>query len=328
LSTRSTAKRRTGDRHARLPDQQPEQKAIIVKGAIKSLICLMMTVTAASACFARTSVDLPAMTIIPAGSVLIGSTEAETTREGRTPAFAAFEHPRHRVTFTHPFAVSTTDITRAQFADFVKATRRDMNGCVVAIDGKWSKGPLPDHSFFNPGFVQRDDEPAVCVDWADANAYAAWLSARTGQHYRLLTEDEWEYAARAGTQTARWWGDDPGDICAHANGGDQLYAAAMPADKSANLACSDGYAHTNPVTRFPANPFGLHDMLGNVWQWVDNCFSPVPGQAVPATPCAARTIRGGSWHNSASTLRAATRFSLPPDMRSSSLGFRVMREVR
>ena len=272
--------------------------------------------------------NLPAMTVIPAGSALLGSTEEETTREGRTPAFAAFEHPRHRVTFTRPFAVSTTDITRAQFAAFVRATGRDMNGCVVAIDGQWSKGPLPDYSFRNPGFIQGDDEPAVCVNWADASAYTAWLSARTGKHYRLLTEDEWEFAARAGTQTARWWGDSVSDICDHANGGDRLYAAAMPGDKSANLACSDGYTHTNPVGHFPANPFGLRDMLGNAWQWVNDCFAPVPGQTATATACAARTIRGGSWHNSASTLRAATRFSLPPDMRSSSLGFRVMREKR
>lgn len=275
----------------------------------------------------RDAPDAPEMVIVPAGSALIGSTEAETVREGRTPAFAKFEHPQRLVRFARPFAVGRYPVTRGEYARFVKATGRAVAGCVVPDGGKWSDGPEPQRSYSDVGFPQRDDEPAVCVNWDDANAYAAWLSARTGHRYRLLSEAEWEYAARAGTRTARWWGDDVTSLCARANGGDRDYAAAMPADKSANLRCSDGYAFTNPVGRFAANPFGLSDMYGNAWQWTADCFSPVPGGAAPAGACEARTIRGGSWHSSASTLRSATRFSLPPAMRSSSLGFRVMREL-
>ncbi|MEO5641570.1 MAG: SUMF1/EgtB/PvdO family nonheme iron enzyme [Sphingomicrobium sp.] len=275
----------------------------------------------------RDGPGLPRMVVIPAGHALLGSSDAETTREGRSPATAAFEHPRREVAFARPFAVGEYHVTRAEFARFVAATQRDMAGCLVALAGKWSDGPLPAYSYANPGWPQRADEPVVCVNWADATAYAEWLSARTHHRYRLLTEDEWEYAARGSTLTARWWGDDPTAICTRANGGDRRFAAFMPSDKSANLTCDDGYTFTNPVARFAPNRFGLHDMLGNAWQWTANCFAAVPVAAPPAGPCAARSIRGGSWHNSVSTLRAAARFSLPPTMRSSSLGFRVMREL-
>ena len=269
----------------------------------------------------------PLMVVVPAGTALLGSTEAETTREGRAPAFAAFEHPQHSVTFARPFAVGRSHVTQREFVAFVRATRRAMDGCVVAIDGTWSDGRQPSYSYARPGWNRRDDEPAVCVDWDDANAYAVWLSQKTGAHYRLLTEDEWEYAARGGTATARWWGDEAETICTRVNGGDRRYATVMPADKSANPACDDGFAYTSPVAHFAPNPFGLNDMLGNAWQWTADCFGAVPGTAAPAGVCKGRSIRGGSWHNSVSTLRAATRFSLPPNMRSSSLGFRVLREL-
>jgi len=269
----------------------------------------------------------PEMVVLPAGTATLGSTEAETTREGRAPAAAAaWERPQRTVTLPS-YAVGKYHVTRKEFAAFVEATGRNQLGCLVAHGETWSDGPLPDKSFRDVGFPQGDDEPVLCVNFEDANAYAAWLTAKTHHKYRLMNEAEWEYAARGGTTTARWWGDDVSTICAHANGGDRDYAAAMPADKTANLACSDGFARTSPVGHFPANPFGLHDMYGNAWQWVSDCFTIVPGATPPAEPCKARSIRGGSWHNSASTLRSATRSSLPIGMRSSSLGFRVMREI-
>ena len=269
----------------------------------------------------------PDMVVLPVGVAVLGSTPAETTREGRAPAYAAYEQPQREVRFEKPFAVGRHHMTKRQFAAFAKATKRVMTGCLVAQDGKWAPEPSPRNGYTKVGFRQGQDEPALCVNWDDANAYAAWLSQKTGARYRLLTEDEWEYAARGGAATARWWGDEVASICMRVNGGDKAYAAAMPEDKTANLACSDGFAFTNPVKHFAPNPFGLHDMFGNAWQWVADCFSPTPGAPAQETPCKARSIRGGSWHNSVSTLRAATRFSLPPTMRSSSLGFRVMREL-
>jgi formylglycine-generating enzyme required for sulfatase activity len=269
----------------------------------------------------------PRMVIVPAGSALLGSDEQETRREGRTPAFAAWERPRRDARFSKPFAVGKHHVTRGEYRVFLKATGRVQDGCLVAVAGKWSDGPVAGRSPDKVGFTQRDDEPALCVNWSDANAYAEWLSKQTGRRYRLLTEAEWEYAARGGTQAARWWGNDVASLCTRANGGDRAYAAKMPDDNTANLGCSDGFAFTSPVGWFRPNPFGLHDMIGNAWQWVADCFTAIPGAAPPAEPCEARSIRGGSWHNSASTLRPAARFRLPPDMRSSSIGFRVMREL-
>ncbi|WP_336952863.1 formylglycine-generating enzyme family protein [Sphingobium aromaticivastans] len=269
----------------------------------------------------------PQMVAIPAGHAVLGASEVETEREGRAQALAEWERPQRVITFDRPFAVGKYHVTRREFAAFAKATGRQMQGCVVAGDGKWSDGSLPGKSYADVGFPQGDDEPALCVNWDDANAYAAWLSRKSHAHYRLLTEAEWEYAARGGSVAARWWGDDVVSICNRVNGGDRDYAAVMPADKSANLTCSDGFAHSNPVGHFAANPFGLHDMLGNAWQWVSDCFNPVPGGVSGEADCKARSIRGGSWHNGVATLRSATRFSLPPAMRSSSLGFRVMREL-
>jgi formylglycine-generating enzyme len=266
--------------------------------------------------------DLPQMVVIPAGEGLIGSTPAETSREGRAPEQAAAEHPQRTIRIERPFAVGRFHVTQAEFAAFARATKRDMAGCVVLLAGKWSEGADRRYSFGNPGWKQARSEPAVCVSWDDAAAYTDWLSRRTGARYRLLSEEEWEYAARAGTVTARWWGDGREVLCRNANGGDRAYARVMPGDTTANLGCSDDFPYTSRSGRFPANGFGLHDMLGNAWQWTRDCFT-----ARADGTCAARSIRGGSWHNGPAVLRSATRFALPPGLRSSSLGFRVMREL-
>ena len=286
------------------------------------LSILLMTVPMQPGRVFRDAPGLPQMVVVPAGRGTIGSTSAETEREGRAAAQAAAEHPQRSVDFASPFAVGRSHVTRAEFASFVRATKRDMAGCVVLSAGKWSEGPDPKHSFLSPGWKQAPNEPAVCVSWNDAIAYADWLSRRTGVRYRLLTETEWEYAARSGSSTARWWGDDRDSLCRRVNGGDRAYTAVMPSDKTANLHCSDGFAYTSPAGRFASNAFGLHDMLGNAWQWTRDCFP-----AASDKPCKMRAIRGGSWHNGPSVLRSATRFSLPADLRSSSLGFRVMREL-
>jgi len=301
--------------------------SLVALGATAALLCGSAAIAANPEHTLRDASYAPEMVVVPAGSFLMGSAEAETLREDRTPAAAAASERPQRMVTLPSFAIGKYHVTRKEFAAFADATHRTMSGCIVAIGATWSNGPQPDRSFRDVGFAQRDDEPALCVNWDDATAYTAWLTAQTGHRYRLPTEAEWEYAARAGTTTARWWGDDRTTICAHANGGDRAYAAVMTSDKSANMACSDGFVHTNPVGHFPANPFGLHDVYGNAWQWTGDCFTAVPGATPPDTPCTARSIRGGSWHNPVSVLRSATRASLPVTLRSSSLGFRVMREL-
>ncbi len=263
----------------------------------------------------------PEMVVVPAGAFLMGSTDAETTREGRAPALAAAEHPQRRVRFDAPFAVGRTDVTVAEYGAFLAQTHRAVPAaCTVDLGGIW-RVDQPGYSVLRPGYAQQPDFPAACVSWDDAQAYTRFLSQRTGQRYRLLHEAEWEYAARGGTETARWWGDGRAGLCRHANGADRSFDKAMPGDKEANRQCDDGYAFASPVHAFPPNPFGLYDMIGNLWQWTEDCVAAEPGGR-----CARRAIRGGSWHNYPVALRAANRFALPPAMRSSSLGFRVMRE--
>ncbi len=269
----------------------------------------------------------PELVMIPAGRFMMGSTEEETTREKRAPEPAGFERPLHEVVFSKPFAIGKYDVTVAEFDRFVKATDRQsvLEGCTVDDHGKW--GMQTNRSYRDPLFAQTDQHPAVCVTWNDAAAYAAWLTKETGHRYRLVREEEWEYAARAGTTTARWWGDSTTDLCRYANGADRSFDRDNPGDAQANLTCDDGYGGTNPGKHFPANPFGLHDMLGNAWQWTGECFrerydAPLPDEA----QCKRRVIRGGSWHNYPNVLRSANRFWLAPTNRSSSIGFRVARD--
>jgi formylglycine-generating enzyme required for sulfatase activity len=270
----------------------------------------------------------PEMVVIPAGSYQMGSTEAETTRENRAAGPAASEKPRHLEVIAHPLAIGKYLVTVDEFDRFVKATHRDVfNGCQVNIAGTWGLGDK--RSYLDPAFSQTGRNPVVCVTWPDAKAYVDWLSAQTGHRYRLITEREFEYATRAGTTTARWWGDSQADLCQHVNGADQSFDRAYPGDKQSNKSCDDGFAATNPVDHFAPNPFGLYDMTGNAWEWMADCFRANYDPATPTPPdagCEHRSIRGGSWHNYANVLRSATRFSLPPTMRASSTGFRVARD--
>ena len=273
----------------------------------------------------------PLLVVVPPGTYMMGASADEATREGRRAETAAWEQPRHRVVVPTSLAVCKDFVTRKEFATFVAATGRPVTkGCMVLDLGTWQDEAQ--RSFLDSAFDQTDQSPAVCVGVEDVEAYAAWLSRTTGHTYRLLHEAEWEYLARAGSTSSRWWGDDRTSLCHHLNGADLSYHRRYPADEHANTACDDGYAHSSPAGAFAANPFGLDDMLGNVWQWTADCF--VPGYdaapAVASTPiesgdCSRRMIRGGSWHNAPDSLRSAARFWLPPDMHSSSVGFRVVR---
>ncbi len=188
-------------------------------------------------------------------------------------------------------------MTRGEFAAFVADTRRDMSG--GASD--WTE----------PGFEQTDRHPVVYVNHDDATAYAKWLSDKTGEEYRLPSEAEWEYAARAGTTTARFWGDGWDDAPAYAN------------------TRSEG---TTAVGEFKPNGFGLYDMLGNVWEWTADHWhqtyagAPADGSSWTSGGVASRRVlRGGSWNGSPRALRAGCRLRLVTDIRYSFFGFRLAR---
>jgi len=265
--------------------------------------------------------ECPEMLVIPAGSFQMGA-PAKEAGSGDS------ERPRHEVRIPRPLAVARYEVTRGQYAAFVKATGHAAEGsCYVWVGSEWVN--QPGRNWRDPDFDQDDSHPAVCVSWQDAKAYVAWLAMKTGKPYRLLTESEWEYAARAGTRTSRYWGDDPDLACEYANVHDADTQARhrFPWEPHA---CRDGHVETAPVGRFKANGFGLHDLLGNAWEWVEDCQSvnyigaPADGSARVTDDCPRRVYRGGGWSGPAS-VRAATRNSNPAGYRSQLLGLRVVR---
>ena len=171
------------------------------------------------------------------------------------------------------------------------------------------------------------------MDWNDAKAYAAWLSRKSGKNYRLLTEAEWEYAARAGASTAYYWGDNANSVCQYANGRDSTAITASIGLPSTDINCADNHIYTAPVGSFQANAFGLHDMTGNAWEWTEDCWNanyngaPSQGSAWTAGECGLRVLRGGSWYGFARHLRSALRFSSTVSVRDSSYGLRVARTL-
>jgi formylglycine-generating enzyme required for sulfatase activity len=278
--------------------------------------------------------DCPEMVIVPAGRVMLG---AGSDAFDRKPT----ERVRREAVIAMPYALAQHEVTRAQFAAFVAATRYVPSRGVV--DGKltpagcnyWNGryGFVPAHDWRNPGFVQRDDEPVVCVSFADAEAFAAWLTRRTGRAYRVPSSVEFEYAARAGSDAAWYWGNQSEEACLHANIADQTLAQRWPSRQSYH--CDDGFEHTAPSKRFQPNAFGLYDMIGNAWEWTADCWrddladAPTDGSAqrAPGGDCAFRTPMGGSWISGPGWSRASVRSKDPEHYRSFMLGFRVAAET-
>jgi sulfatase modifying factor 1 len=273
----------------------------------------------------------PQMVVIPPGRFEMGASEAETKKEGKSTEKGSWERPIHPVVVTHAFAMGKLDVTRAEFKRFLAETHRSTDGgCMVYEHQVWAIDPTK--SFFDPASTVDDRYPATCVDWRDATAYVQWLSKATGHRYRLPTEAEWEYAARAGTTGPRWWGDRRLGLCGYLNGADASYDRAYPGQVRVDRSCDDGYVQTSPLGIFPPNPFGLYDMYGDVEQWTEDCFADsyvgAPGEAdtpVHANDCQRFAVRGGTWHSDAPLFRAANRGFLPASMRASSVGFRVVR---
>jgi formylglycine-generating enzyme required for sulfatase activity len=276
----------------------------------------------------RDCAECPAMIEIAAGAFDMGATPAENIREKSPERYIAWETPVHRVTIARPFALGVHEVTRGEFAAFVSAAEYRLSGCDVARGPDWE--PRADKSWLDPDFAQDDSHPVVCVNYHDAQAYARWLSARTGKAYRLPSEAEWEYAARAGTTTARFWGDGREQGCRFANVPDRSHVATTGYGGDV-FPCEDGAVQTAAVGSYAANPWGLQDMVGNVWEWVIDCFhdsyagAPVDGSAWNADPtCQYHVGRSGSWNpRLPSQLRSAARGRVTTTLRNANLGFRV-----
>ena len=278
----------------------------------------------------------PEMVVIPAGTFMMGSPASE---EGRDDD----EDPRHEVSLRSPFALGRYEVTRAEYAAFVSATSHDMpGGCDVldhdADNGSTRRSRDENASWRSPGFAQEGTHPTVCVNWWDAQAFVGWLSRETGQAYRLPSEAEWEYATRAGWITRRWWGADT-QQCEYANGADATHEQEVlrrfsDVDWNGPVECTDGSARTAPVGSFSPNAFGLHDVLGNVWEWVEDCWhgdysgAPSDGTAWKrGGNCGRHMARGGSWSNTPRILRSANRNWFTAGSRRDDTGFRVSRTL-
>jgi formylglycine-generating enzyme required for sulfatase activity len=280
--------------------------------------------------------DCPEMVVLPPGSFEMGSTADERRQQGVPDIFGNREQPRHHVTIGRAFAVSRNEITRGQYARFVAATMRPIPDDCIGYDRQKDNWGLRKGSWQDPGFKQQDDEPAVCMSYVDARDYAAWLARQTGKRYRLVTEAEWEYAARAGTTTARYWGDSPQVVCENTNIMSTATFAEIGSPESwqDKLVCTARDAWTVPVGSFEPNPFGLHDMYGSVWEWIADCAhdnyvgAPTDGSAWDEPNCQKRTVRGGAFHSEFWLARSATRGAgLDPAARPVASGIRIARDL-
>ena len=272
----------------------------------------------------RDCAECPEVVVVASGSFMMGSPGGEDGRDDD-------EDPVHRVRIVEPFAVGVMEVTRGEFGRFVRETGHSTgNACRTHEGGEWKE--RSGRSWRIPGFSQADGHPVVCVSWEDAQSYVRWLSGETGKRYRLLSESEWEYVARGGTRTSRHWGDRASDACQYANVADR--SAKEKYTRWAIHECRDGYVHTAPTGSFVANPYGLHDALGNVWEWVEDCWhddydgAPTDGSAwTSGGGCSRRVLRGGSWGNSPGFVRSANRSGSPSGNRDSLVGFRVARTL-
>jgi formylglycine-generating enzyme len=307
------------------------------------LLALLATAGVAHAEPFQDCADCPVMVPIPPGSFVMGAVPGEEEREGVAQHIRGRSVPQHRVTIARPFALAKFAVTRGQFAAFAAATHLSPAAaatCLVfgPVAGKtqWEWQDRPGATWRDPGFPQTDRDPVVCVSWAEAGAYIAWLSGKAGKQYRLPTEAEWEYAARAGTATVRFWGDGRDGACAYANVADETLVAKTKAasDPAKNFLCSDGFPFTAPVGSLKPNPFGVNDMHGNVWQFVEDCWNPTyqgkpptDGSAWLTGECVRRVARGGSWDNYPWDIRAAGRHSFETGFHAGDIGFRVARSM-
>ncbi|MEN3973615.1 SUMF1/EgtB/PvdO family nonheme iron enzyme [Emcibacter sp. SYSU 3D8] len=276
--------------------------------------------------------NCPIMVTIPPGMFLMG-VHAEEADADNVPAMQRqAEQPLHGVTVRDPIALGQTEVTRGQFAVFVAETNHQSLGCMVNDGRSWIIDRTK--SWRDPGFSQDDQHPVVCVNYEDAEAYTAWLTRKTSKRYRLPTETEWEYAARAGAANGKPWGEIPALACAHGKVADRSHAARF-SRKTALMffPCETGYAFTAPVAHYQANGFGLFDVYGNVREVVADCWNPnywgkgIGTKAQRSGASDTAVLRGGGWYDAPSNIRPARRFRADRSLRRADQGFRVAKDL-
>ena len=267
----------------------------------------------------------PSMKVLPVGTFSMGSSVTENKN--------VHELPAHNVSIPKSFAIGKFEVTNSQYAEFLTFLLKEGN-----FDQRFATTTQQDASsplmfkltsiMVPPG---RENHPVAGVSWPGAQAYVQWLSSQTGYQYRLPSEAEWEYAERAGTETKWFFGDDNLKLCEFANVPDRTHQEANPTWSA--IWCTDGYAGTSPVGKFKPNPFGLYDMVGNVLEWVEDCWhddyadAPTDGSAwVTGGDCQNRVTRGGSYEVFWLT-GSGTRYTGASNTRWKTVGFRVARSL-
>ena len=233
------------------------------------------------------------------------------------------EKPVHSVSVAR-FAIGRYEVTAGEFRKFVKATKYRTDAEKYSRCYSWVSSST-EKDRHNPNISKTDSLPVVCVSWNDVMAYVEWLSQQTGHTYRLPTEAQWEYAARAGSTTSRYWGDDPDEACHYANVHDNTSKQEL-GFRWTNHSCTDGYAQTAPAGSFQPNAFDLFDMLGNVWEWTcseyEDRYTGKEQHCVNSTNTIL-AIRGGAWDDGPDFVRSAYRFGNSPGYRGNYVGFRL-----
>jgi formylglycine-generating enzyme required for sulfatase activity len=253
--------------------------------------------------------EFPQMIVVPAGEYTMGSPASEPGRQ-------ANESPRHRVRIGYSFAVGKYSVTVGEYARFVADTHHDGGeACFTIEHGEYRLRGARD--WRHVGYRQTSAHPVGCVNWYDAQAYVAWLSKQTGHSYRLLSEAEYEYANRAGSTTAQWWGEDIGT------------------NRTVCKGCGSALDNRQlaPAGSFAPNAFGLYDTTGNSWSWLSDCWNanyegaPADGSSFATGDCDLHVMRGGAVHSPAQELRSASRSRHWFSLRNIPVGFRVARTL-
>jgi sulfatase modifying factor 1 len=261
----------------------------------------------------------PEMAELPIGTFMMGSPDDERGRE-------RVEGSPRRIVIAQRFALGLLEVTVEQFAAFVAETGASVGNACRSFDFKTARWSPTEGSFREPGFEVTGSHPAVCVSWHEAQAYAAWLGRRTGKPYRLPSEAEWEYAARAGTTTSYNFGDDEGRLCEHARFAD------LGSQFPWRGGCRSEQTNYGPVHvgEFKPNAWGLFDMHGNAWEWAADCWtadpSEIPSDASAFTrpgACEIGVVRGGGWAAAYRRVRSAQRMPVPTALRYNHMGLRV-----
>jgi formylglycine-generating enzyme required for sulfatase activity len=285
--------------------------------------------------------NCPVMITVPAGDFLMGTAVADRLIDPRTGKPATNDEPQHKVAFTQPFAIGKFEVTVAEYGFFVDATGHETTDRCMEFSKEDSFSFNKELSWDYTGFGQSPTQPVVCVSYFDAQAYAEWLATETGQNYRLPTESEWEYAARAGSTGPYYWGDEEAKACDYANvrseGAYTISKRQAEADRKDGFPCDDGFTQSSPAGRFLPNALGLYDVQGNAWEWVIDCNhkdyvdAPADGSAWIDEPdakgrsCQFAVIRSGSYLNLVERSSTTVRAGRPKTGGATNMGFRVAR---